>query len=157
MTGVQTCALPISAVIVPSGAKAGRRRASDSTVVSGRTPSSALTTIASPLRCGMVTGADFAPDTAAGVAGGGVVVCEASGCFGGSGGAACGALLLLRQPTKRSPPQRARVKMDLIDQKCKNENTLPQQTQSHKGLEARFESQFASIKVCFGPFGPSVG
>ena len=44
------------AVIVPSGANAGRSFASDSAVVSGRTPSSSLTTSGSPLRCGISTG-----------------------------------------------------------------------------------------------------
>lgn len=43
-------------MIVPSGVKAGRSRASVSTVVSGRTPSSALITSGSPLRCGNSTG-----------------------------------------------------------------------------------------------------
>ena len=44
------------AVIVPSLRNAGRRPDSDSTVVSPRTPSSALTTTGSPLRCGIETG-----------------------------------------------------------------------------------------------------
>ena len=48
-------ALP--AVIVPSLANAGRRPPSDSAVVPGRTPSSVSTTIGSPLRCGIATGA----------------------------------------------------------------------------------------------------
>ena len=48
-------ALP--AVIVPSLAKAGRSFDSDSTVVSARTPSSAVTMTGSPLRCGTATGA----------------------------------------------------------------------------------------------------
>ena len=44
------------AVMVPSLLNAGRSLPSDSTVVSARTPSSAVTTIGSPLRCGTVTG-----------------------------------------------------------------------------------------------------
>ncbi len=48
--------LALPAVIVPSGEKAGFSLASDSTVVSGRTPSSVSTTRGSPLRCGTFTG-----------------------------------------------------------------------------------------------------
>ena len=44
------------AVIVPSGANAGRSLASSSAVVSERTPSSSETTIGSPRRCGTSTG-----------------------------------------------------------------------------------------------------
>ena len=44
------------AVIVPSLVNAGRSLPSDSTVVSPRTPSSVVTTIGSPLRCGISTG-----------------------------------------------------------------------------------------------------
>ena len=44
------------AVIVPSLRNAGRRAESDSMVVSPRTPSSALITTGSPLRCGIETG-----------------------------------------------------------------------------------------------------
>ena len=43
-------------MIVPSLVKAGRSLPSDSAVVSPRTPSSAVTTIGSPLRCGIATG-----------------------------------------------------------------------------------------------------
>ncbi len=46
----------LPAVIVPSFAKAGRRRARDSAVVSGRMPSSAVTSTDSPRRCGAETG-----------------------------------------------------------------------------------------------------
>ena len=42
--------------MVPSLENAGGSLPSDSAVVSPRTPSSAVTTIASPRRCGMVTG-----------------------------------------------------------------------------------------------------
>ncbi len=44
------------AVMVPSLVNAGRSLASDSTVVSARTPSSTLNSIGSPLRCGIDTG-----------------------------------------------------------------------------------------------------
>ncbi len=44
------------ALMVPSAAKAGRSFASVSAVVPGRTPSSSLTTIGSPLRCVIDTG-----------------------------------------------------------------------------------------------------
>ena len=44
------------AVIVPPSAKAGRRRASESSEVSGRMPSSAVTSTGSPRRCGTGTG-----------------------------------------------------------------------------------------------------
>ncbi len=51
------------AVIVPSGSNAGRSFASDSAVVSPRTPSSAVTVTGSPLRCGTSTGASSASKT----------------------------------------------------------------------------------------------
>ena len=44
------------AVMVPSLLNAGRSRASDSTVVSARMPSSSVKSIGSPLRCGISTG-----------------------------------------------------------------------------------------------------
>ena len=44
------------AVMVPSALNAGRSRDSDSTVVSGRMPSSSVTRIGSPFRCGTATG-----------------------------------------------------------------------------------------------------
>ncbi len=44
------------AVMVPSGAKAGRRVPNEAAVVPGRTPSSSRTTTGSPRRAGMVTG-----------------------------------------------------------------------------------------------------
>ena len=48
--------LALPAVMVPSLSKAGRSLASDSAVVSGRTPSSVSTTSGSPLRWGTSTG-----------------------------------------------------------------------------------------------------
>jgi hypothetical protein len=44
------------AVMVPSAANAGRSLPRLAAVVSGRMPSSAATTIGSPLRCGTLTG-----------------------------------------------------------------------------------------------------
>ncbi len=44
------------AVIVPSPSNAGRSAARDSTVVSGRMPSSSVNITGSPLRCGIATG-----------------------------------------------------------------------------------------------------
>ena len=53
----------LPAVIDPPCAKAGRRPASVSTVVSGRMPSSFVTTTGSPLRCGISTGTISASNT----------------------------------------------------------------------------------------------
>ena len=55
-------ALP--AVMLPALSKAGRSAASDSKVVSARTPSSTLTTTGSPLRCGTSTFDDLVVEAA---------------------------------------------------------------------------------------------
>ena len=64
----------LPAVIDPPSAKAGRRPASVSTVVSGRMPSSFVTTTGAPLRCGISTGDDLGVEDAARLRRGGALM-----------------------------------------------------------------------------------